>query len=396
MNIKYLYFTDKDLPQRIAEIKEDFWEDTRSETLQLVKKLMESCINEEFDLVIGAPYYAHKPEIRNHYRNGYYTRTFETTLGYIPEIKVPRARETSFNTKVFKKYQRRQESVNKLCLEMFLKGVSTRNVGNVIEPILGTSISAGTISNITKQLDCHVRAFHNKVLQDIYSYLILDGITVKVKGCLKSEKKVVLAAYGITKKGIKEFIGFKLVNRENEVNWTIFLNNLYQRGLTGANLKLIITDGHKGLLSALDTVYSNTDRQRCWVHKLRNVADKMPKRLHDTCLDEAKFIYMAKNKRESIKTFRKWKNKWLEIVPKAVNCLETDLDDLLRFFDYPENHWKKIRTTNAIERNFREVRRRIRTMNVFTNDNSCERIIYAIFCSLNDKWKNKPLKGFEE
>lgn len=395
MSTKYLHFTDKDLPERWAEVKNIFWEDAQEKIPQLVKRLMESCLMEELELVVRSKYYEHKPvDERNDYRNGYYNRTLETKYGFIPDIKVPRARKTSFKTKVFERYKRRQKSVQDILLAMFLKGVSTREVGPIAETIIGVSVSAGTISNITKALDVEVNAYHNRNLEDKYQYIILDGITVKVKNCLKSEKKLILAAYGITKKGIKELLGFKIAKKEDEVNWTIFLNDLYHRGIVGENLKLIITDGHKGLLAALDMVYPNVDRQRCWVHKLRNIASKLPKRLHETCLFEAKLIYKAKNKREAIKKFKKWKAKWEKETPNAVNCLEVNLDDLLRFFDYPENHWSKIRTTNAIERNFREVRRRIRTMNVFTNDNSCNRIIYAIFCSLNNKWKNHPLKGF--
>ncbi|MEW6063579.1 MAG: IS256 family transposase [Nanoarchaeota archaeon] len=396
MSLKYLYFTDKDLSERWKEVKNIFWEDTQERIPEMVKRLMENCLEEELEEIVGASYYKHTPETRKGYRNGYYTRTLETRYGFIPEIIVPRARNISFKTKVFERYKRRQKTVEEVLLGMFLKGVSTREVGPIAEGISGVSLSATTISNITKALDIEVRKFHNRELNDHYDYLIFDGITVKIKNCIKSEKKLVLVAYGITNQGIKELISFKIVKKEDESNWTIFFNDLYRRGITGKNVKLIITDGHRGLLSALDFVYPNVRRQRCWVHKLRNVADKMPKKLHGSCLFEAKLIYMAKNKREAIKTFKKWKSKWEGEVPNAVNCLEMDIDDLLRFFDYPKEHWKKIRTTNAIERNFREVRRRIRTMNVFTNDDSCERIIYAIFCSLNDKWKNKPLKGFME
>ncbi len=212
------------------------------------------------------------------------------------------------------------------------------------------------------------------------------------------EKKVSLTAYGIKEDGIREIIDFKIVQRENEVNWTNFLNVLYERGIKGEKLELIITDGQKGLIAAIEMVYPEAKRQRCWVHKLRNVAGKLPKKLHKTCLKEAKRIYQARNKREAIEKYKEWKKKWEKDkrAEKAVRCIEVDIEELLRFYEYPEKHWKKIRTTNAIERNFREVRRRIRTMNVFTNDNSCNRIMYAIFCSLNAKWKYHPLKEFRD
>jgi putative transposase len=396
MSTKELYFTEKDYHERLAEIKKNFEEDLKNETLKLAKSLIEECLEEELEKVIRAKYYE-QTEGRVDYRNGSYTRGLETEIGYIPGINVPRAREIEYDKSAFEKYARRQKEVNELLLKIFLKGVSTREVGKVVEPLLGINYSAGTISNISKRLDAEVRIFHTRAIKDEYIYIILDGIVVKIKNSIKTEKMVVLAAYGITEEGLRELIGFKIANRENEGNWSIFLSDLYNRGLEGSKTRLIITDGNKGLISAIETIYPGIKRQRCWVHKLRNVADKLPKKLHNTCLKEAKGIYQAKNKKEAIKRYKEWKEKWgkQKQAEKAVKCIEIDIEELLIFYEFPKEHWKKIRTTNAIERNFREVRRRIRTMNVFTNEKSCNRIIYAIFCSLNEKWKNHPLKEFK-
>ncbi len=393
--VKELYFTEKDYHERVKEIKENFEEDLKEGTLKLAKRLIEESLNEELEMMIKAREYE-QTEDRKDYRNGYYKRNLETKIGYISGIQVPRARELRYERKVFKRYQRRQEEVNETLLKIFLKGVSTREAGKVTEALLGVNYSAGTISNIAKRLDEEVRRYHKRQLKDEYRYLILDGITKKIKEGGKTEKKVSLVAYGIKEYGIREIIDFKVVKRENEVNWTNFLNDLYNRGIKGEKLELIITDGQRGLISAIDMVYPGIKRQRCWVHKLRNVADKLPKKLHDSCLKEAKEIYQAKNKKEAIKVYKRWKSKWEKDrrAERAVKCIEVDIEELLRFYDCPEGHWKKIRTTNAIERNFREVRRRIRTMNVFTNEASCDRIIYAIFSSLNEKWKKHPLKEF--
>lgn len=394
--VKELYFTEKDYHERLREIKENFEEDLKEQTLKLAKELLEACLEEELKMIVKAGHYEQTEE-RKDYRNGYYERDLETSIGRIIGIRVPRARETKYEKLVLPKYKRRQEEVNETLLRIFLKGVSTREAGKVTEALIGVNYSAGTISNIAKRLDENVIEFHTRELKDEYKYLILDGITQKIKDGGKTEKNVSLTAYGIKEDGIREIIDFKVVKRENEVNWTNFLNDLYRRGLKGEKLKLIITDGQKGLLGAIDMIYPQVKRQRCWVHKLRNVADKLPKKLQESCLKEAKEIYKARNKKEAREIFNKWRNKWKKNkkAERAVKCIETDIEELLNFYEFPEEHWKKIRTTNAIERNFREVRRRIRTMNVFTNEASCNRIMYAIFSSLNDKWSKHPLKEFK-
>ncbi len=160
--------------------------------------------------------------------------------------------------------------------------------------------------------------------------------------------------------------------------------------------KLIIIDGAAGLIAALDVVYPYTERERCWAHKLRNVANYLPKRYQKECISQARSIYEAPHRMEAVARFREWANGWREVAPKAVRCLERDLDDLLTFLDFPEAHRKKIRTTNVIERSFREVRRRARTMSCFNNFGSCERIVYAVVAHLDQKW-GRPrarLKGF--
>jgi len=145
-------------------------------------------------------------------------------------------------------------------------------------------------------------------------------------------------------------------------------------------------------LEALDMVYPYVPRQRCWVHKLRNVSSKLRKRDQEACLAGAKEIYKARNRREALKRFREWAQKWRGDYEKAVACIEDNLDELLAFFDFPKDHWRKIRTTNVIERFFEEIRRRVRSMRCFTNDASCERIIFAIASRQNRVWERYPLK----
>lgn len=157
---------------------------------------------------------------------------------------------------------------------------------------------------------------------------------------------------------------------------------------------MVTTDGCPGLHRALDTVYPYVPRQRCWAHKLRNVAARLPRKHQEACLGEAKGIYRAGTRREAVAHFREWAHRWRQVAPKAVGCLEQDLEELLPFLDCPQAHWKKVRTTNAIERAFREVRRRTRPMSCFQNSASVDRIIFGVISHLNNAWQDKPLKEF--
>ena len=373
---------------------DEFWKATERDMKQLLNSLLEKTMEEEMVVYTGAEW-NQKLTIRIDYRNGYRYRDLLTTHGNM-RLRIPRLRKTNFRTKVFANYQRRMAAVDRALKDIFLAGVSTRRVGEALSCLLDAPVSATTVSKVTKTLDKEVFKFQNKELLDEYQYIILDGINLKVKEGLKYKKKCVLAAYGITFLGLREIISFRQVNKETKTTWLAFLNDLYQRGLKGKNLHLITVDGQKGLLSALDEIYPFIPIQRCWAHKLRNVVGYLPRKRQKECSKEAAAIYNAKSKQEAIRQFKIWKRKWLKVSKEAVKCLEKDAEYMLRFFDFPKPHRKKIRTTNPIERSFREVRRRIRTMSCFNNAASCDRIIFAIFNHLNKHWKEHPFKRFNQ
>lgn len=189
-------------------------------------------------------------------------------------------------------------------------------------------------------------------------------------------------------------ISFRQGVAESEAQWLAFLDDLYRRGLEGKVLQLVTIDGCPGLSRALDIVYPYVPRQRCWAHKLRNVASRLRRSDQELCLAEAKGIYLAGTHRGAPARYRTWANHWQEVAPGAVTCLGNDLDELLAFLDCPQGHWKRIRTTNAIERAFREVRRRTRPMSCFQNSASVDRIIYGVFAYRNKAWKARPLREF--
>jgi len=380
--------TLKDLWREIKE-EEGWWEEISKRTLNMVKLILESSLEEEMLEELQASRYR-RSELRKGYERDLYTR-----FGVIKALRIPRARE-SYPSKVLPRYQRRQEEINQTVRDMFLARASTRQAGEVLTKVKGEKVSAQTVSRITRSLDMEVQLFHSRPLLDVYRYRFFDGISLKVKGAGKVHKKQVLCAYGVTRNGEREIINFRQAADESEVKWESFLRNLYDRGLGDKGCHLITTDGCPGLHKALETVYPYIAKQRCWVHKLRNVSNKLRMRDREECLAGVKLIYPAQHRKEVIRKYKEWESKWEPLYPRAVSCLEKDLDELLSFFGTPLVHREKVRTTNVIERAFREVRRRIRPMNCFTNSRSVDRILYGVISHLNQFWKEKPLIEFTQ
>lgn len=356
--------------------------------LRGLKKLFDDALKAEVLGYVKARWYK-RSKARVDSRNGYRYRNLTTAFGVVEAIAVPRTRKTGYQPQAFERYQRRWHKVDRFIREIFIGGVSTRNVGWVMRSLVGKTVSASTVSSVTKVLDHEVRQFHRQPIADEYGYLFLDGVRQRLVSCGKAVKKVVLVAYGIKRNGQRAVLDFRVAKSESEHDWTVFLNSLYQRGLQGKGLRLIITDGAPGLLKALDMLYPHVARQRCWVHKERNVANYIPRRHQKECLGELKQIYLAASYRAGVKHYQHWCRKWRDLVPKAVQCLEKDIEELLVFYKQDKKLWVKIRTTNAIERLFKELRRRTRPMNLFANEESCQRIVYALFAKYNKKWEDR-------
>ncbi len=374
--------------------EEEWWGDINERVLGMVRTILESSLESELlEQLQASPY--QRTEVRQGYRNGYYERDLYSQYGVIKALRIPRSRD-GFSSQIIPRYQRNLVRVNQMVRNIFLAGVSTRRVGEVLSNLWEREISAQTVSRICQSLDREVTAYHRRSLNDHYLYLFFDGISMKVKGASQVHKKQILVAYGITLEGKKEIIEFRQSTSESANQWEALLRDLYQRGLEGQSCQLIATDGCPGLHQALEIVYPYIPKQRCWAHKLRNVANYIRRQDQTECLAGAKKIYLAANRREAVQVFKSWKENWWECYPQAIQCLEKDLDELLNFLDCPTPYRIKIRTTNVIERSFREVRRRTRTISCFTNGKSVDRIIYGVINHLNQTWKDKPILKFTQ
>lgn len=377
--------------QRLQHAKEFFFEDLEEQMKDHHRHFLQALMLHERQCFLNAQPWE-RSEARVDQANGFYSRRLTTRLGVL-ELQVPRSRSGCFHSQVLPRYQRREPVINEALKQVFLLGVSTRQAGRALAGLIEEAVSASTVSAVAKVLDETVHQWHHRRLTDHYRYLLLDAVSVRIRLVGAVQRRMVLCAYGITCEGRRELIDFQIVKAEGEDTWYAFLWNLWSRGLRGEHLELLVTDGQAGLARALGRLWSSTPHQRCWAHKLRNLENKL-KASQGECLDQAKLIYQAAHRTEAIGRFRAWKHRWRGEAAGAVACLEKDLEELLAFYECPRAHWKRLRTTNIIERLFVEVRRRIRTMCAFTTRSSCQRILFSVFDRMNTYWSQKPLLPF--
>jgi len=384
--------TDLTVADLWREVKDPatLWGDVSRQTLHTVKLLLENRMHEELAESLKARHYA-RTAYRRGYRNGRYIRRLTTTWGTIPNLEIPRPRTGGVRSAVLARYQRRTSDVDALVRRVFLGGLSTRQVGPALAALLHDTVSPTTVSQITQTLDRQVAAFHRRSLPDHYHYLFLDAVSLRVKTPEGTKRRLALVAYGLTAQGQRELLDYRLVPQEGYTTWEAFLINLACRGLAGGALRLITTDGHRGLHAALALVYPRIPRQTCWVHVLRNVVHRLRLRDREPCLHMARRIYQARSRPAAERALQQWRRAWERSAPKAVACVLRDWEALLAFYAVPAADWRRVRTTNAIERAFREIRRRTRPMTCFTNTASCDRIMFAVIHALNMRRAGRPL-----
>jgi putative transposase len=378
----------------VEDLKESFWGDVQGEVRRAAKKLFELLSERQRDRYMVSPRHGRSGE-RKDYRNGYYERDLVTRFGAL-RLRIARCRKRGFLPEVVRKFQRRADEVCLLIREAFLRGISTRQVGRVVGILTGETVSAQTVSKLIRQLDEAVRAFHQAQLKDEYAYLFLDGVSLRMRRPTGRKRVHMLVAYGVRRDGTRHLLAFLRSQGESEADWEGLLQDLYRRGLEGKSLLLIVTDGCAGLAAAIRTVYPRVAHQRCWVHKMRNILERVRKRDYDAVKRGAQAIYRAESRAQAVAAFRRFRARWQRDYGSMVRRLEHDLPELLSFFTLPRHLWKKLRTTNVIERCFVEVRRRTRPMVCFVNVASVDRIIYSIFQRFNLEWKTRTLNLFTQ
>jgi transposase-like protein len=378
----------------VTDVREQFWGDLTQHTRQTWADFLGRVSIEARDRYLGVREYERSPA-RTDARNGFYERDFVTRLGTL-RVRVARTRRQAFLPAGLGRLQRRAEEVLLLIREAFLRGLSTRAVGRVVALVTEEPVSAQTVSRLTRDLDQAVAQFHAAPLGDAWQYLFLDGVSLRVRRPSGRQRVQLLVAYGVRSDGTRQLLAFTRSQGESQLAWEGLLQDLYRRGLEGRRLGLIVTDGCPGLAAALQTVYPHVPHQRCWVHKLRNLLGAVRRRDHAAVKADAQAIYRAASRREAEALARQFAQRWREPYPSVVTRLLRDLPELLAFFQCPRRLWRRLRTTNLIERCFVEVRRRTRPMVCFVNVQSVERIIFSIFNRFNLEWRQITCRAFTQ
>ena len=356
-------------------VQQAFHDHLRKQIRSAVRIVMEEIMREELTRFLGAGYGEVSSE-RKGYRNGSYTRDLAPSSGSIEDLQVPRDREGQFHTQLFERYSRYEQQVADGLTEMFVSGTSTHKVGEVAETLMGVAPSASAVSRLNKTLTEQFEDWRSRTLQDHWRVLYLDGIYLEVRHGEKVDPTIILAAMGVDLEGNKDILAIRACAQESEDGWMCLLQDLRTRGVK--DVDLILTDGHDGLLAAVSALFTAASRQRCLVHKQRNVMNAIPKRERDPIATELSGIWNQPTKEKALAELAVFKGKYHERYPEAVRSLCEDEEHLLTFYDFPQSMYRHIRSTNPIESFFRNVRRRTDQIDTFTTEMSCLSIVWAV------------------
>ena len=354
---------------------ENFHQYLRTEIRHATRAVMEEIMREELSHFLQAEWGESTTE-RKGYRNGFYTRDLMTTSGPIEALTVPRDREGAFHTQAFEHYCRYEPQVAEGLTQMFVAGTSTHKVGEVAQTLMGVAPSASTISRLNQTLTEQFEAWRERSLQPHWRVVYLDGLHFKIRHGEKCDTSLILTALGVDLEGKKEVLALCACAEESKDGWLNVLQDMRRRGAT--QVDLLVTDGHDGLLAAVDELFPATPRQRCLVHKLRNVLSAIPRREREDVQAEFTGIWKQEKKETALINLNAFKAKYAQRYPEAVRSLAEDEEHLLTFYAFPSVMHRHIQTTNAIESFFSNVRQRTDQIDAFTTEMSCLTIVWAV------------------
>jgi transposase-like protein len=355
----------------------------------LTKVLLESLAESEVERRIGARLYE-RGEGRTDYRNGHRTR--EAQLAYqVIEIRIPCLRGQGYVPSFLEPGHRAITQVESWVDKALMAGLSRAEVIRLMESTTGCRPSDGLLKRVQCELDGRVKVFRERALWGRYQYLFLDAAWAKDIVGLRATRICIMTAIGVTHSGKKEILGFERTPTENESAWRGFLSRLVGRGLKPSDLDLVISDEHCGLLNAAHEVLGDVPHQLCWAHRCRNVRKAVSAGDRKEVIAGIRLVYRAENLGAAKDALRRWCNRWQRQYTGLVASVEEDAGKLLAFYACPELHWEYVRTSNPIERAFRELRRQQYGCGAFANRDACNRAVYRVFVWLNERWADNDI-----
>lgn len=384
--------TDFDPPSQ-----DDVQFDLRGLFLGAIRASLEALLEEEIKRLVGGARWARMG--RKDYRNGSYLRSLVTSMGHL-EIDVPRSRKNGSAGAVLGRYQRRTDEVDEAIVASYVNGISTRKMGKVTEALMGQRVGRSTVSRVTKTLEERVEELRRAPITEEIPYLYLDATFLDARWARRVENVAALVAYGVGMDGRRRLLAVTIGAQESEASWADLLRKLTDRGLKG--VKLVISDDHAGLKAAVRSHLPDARAQRCVVHLQRNALDKTPWRLRGRAGREIGQIFAAPSLNEAKKRLEAFKSGLGEQIPEAAACVEAGFSAATQFYVFPQAHWRRLRSTNGLERLHGEIKRRIRAVGAFPDRASALRLITAVALETTASWGQreylnmKLLKAEEE
>jgi len=339
-----------------------------------VEDTLNAMLQKEADELCQARRYERKAE-RVSTRAGTYERKLETKAGEVT-LRMPKLRQVPFETAIVERYRRRESSVEEALIEMYLAGVSVRRVEDITEALWGTRVSPSTVSELNQKIYGTIEAWRARPIDAEYTYVFLDGIYLKRSWGGEVRNVSVLVAIGVGLDGFREILGVAEGAKEDKASWTNFLRSLKERGLTG--VKLFTSDRCLGLVESLADFFPDAAWQRCVVHFYRNVFALVPATKVREVAAMLKAIHAQEAKAEALAKVEQVASK-LELMKlgKAAELVRTGAHETLSYYAFPEQHWRRIRTNNPMERIMREIRRRTRVVGCFPDGGSALMLVSA-------------------
>lgn len=350
-----------------------------------VKAVLEEILEAEMASHLGAAP-GQRTEARAGYRNGSYTRGLRTRVGEI-DVSVPRDRAGSFRPGVFERYRRMESPLEEALLRAYLEGVSTRRVGDIAEALGGEGLSATSISRLNGRLSERLETWRERPLLGAYPYLFLDGISLTVRWGGACERVSVLVAIGVTQEGFREVLACGAGFQESDESWRGLFRSLTERGLTG--VRLVISDACAGLKAAVSDFLPGAVWQRCTVHVMRNVLDKVPQTRRAEVAAALKTIWRQESADEARHKAARVIEQYRRSLPAAMRTLEGALEDSLTFYAFPREHGKMLKTNNPLERLMKEIRRRTKVAEQFPHEESALLLVTARLKRIHASWSER-------
>ena len=374
-------FTDSDLSELLAAVKAgELTEKIRTSLAWVLQQLIEA----ELTATIGAAPHE-RTESRTAQRNGHRPKLISTAAGDI-ELEIPKLREGSFFPSLLERRRRIDRALFAVVMEAWVHGVSTRKVDDLVKALGAASgISKSEVSRICAELDRDLEAFRTRRLEGEFPYVFADATYVKARVGGRVVSRAVVIATGVTSTGDREVLGIEVGDSEDGAFWTAFLRSLRARGLSG--VRLVISDHHLGLKAAISSVFIGAAWQRCRVHFMRNVLGKVPKASSEMVAAAIRTIFAQPDAPHVRAQAQEISRMLAAKFPDVATMLADATEDLLAFTGFPQAHWRKIWSTNPLERLNGEIKRRTNVVGIFPNDASVLRLVTAVIVETHDEWQ---------